>query len=252
MIADKYIELIHRELDGANTPAESARLKAYFAANPAAQQFYEELTEMSGMLKEVRAVEPPAHLQQVIMNMLPPNRYAAPAKASWLTALREWLETKFNFKYAYAFAGGLTFGIVMYALLLQTTFQPADLSKLSGTMAPAEQTATENFAIAAKEVSGNIAVRKSDELVLAEIALASQQPVELVIAFDETNVRFKGLDLFDQPAPGDITILSNAVKLIHAGQRRYDMTFIKKNAAALHVKILLAGNLVYERTFENL
>src|SRR5574341_714789 len=138
MIADKYTELIHREIDGANSPHESAELKAYLAAHPEAQRFHDELASMSNLLREVQPVEPPAPLQDIVMYRLP-NRYAAQPKTSLLATLREWFEVKANFKYAYAFAGGLTMGIVMYALLLQTTLQmPGDLNKISGTIGQRE------------------------------------------------------------------------------------------------------------------
>jgi anti-sigma factor RsiW len=131
MIDDKYTELIHREIDGANSPQESAQLKAYLAAHPEAQRFHDELASMSNLLREVQPVEPPAPLQDIVMYRLP-NRYAAQPKTSLLATLREWFEVKINFKYAYVFAGGLTMGIVMYALLLQTTLQmPEDLNKIS-------------------------------------------------------------------------------------------------------------------------
>jgi len=253
MIADKYIELIHREIDGVNSPQASAGLKAYLAADAEAQRFYNELIAMSGMLKEVKPVEPPAHLQPMIMNMLPPDRYAPRPRRGLLATMREWLETKFNFKYAYVFAGGLTMGIVMYGLLLQTTVQPNDWSKLSGAMIPREEaknlkTITE-LEIAATEVSGKIGVKKSAQMVESEVALVAGQPVEMIIGFDEQTMRFQEFQALNE-TPENLRVTAGTITLRHTGQKNYAIRFAIKSGATGRVefKILRAEKPLYERT----
>src|SRR5574341_571189 len=252
MIADKYTELIHREIDGANSPHEIAELKAYLAANPEAQRFHDELASMSTLLREVHPVEPPAPLQDIVMYRLP-NRYAAQPGTGLLATLREWFEVKANFKYAYVFAGGLTMGIVMYALLLQTTLQmPEDLNKISGTIGrrePADNLeAARSWEINRDGVTGKINLKNAAGAVVAELALDAPQSISLTITFDEKLLAFKSLTILDESASDEAVLIPGALQLTHVGRKSYAVVFAKRGGAAgaLHFEIIRAGELLYE------
>jgi hypothetical protein len=256
MIDNKYTDLIHREIDGANSPQESAQLKAYLAANLEAQRFHDELASMSNLLREVHPVEPPAPLRDIVMYRLP-NRYAKQPQTSLLATLREWLEAKANFKYAYVFAGGLTMGIVMYALLLQTTLQmPEDLNKISGTIGqrePAENPATtRSLDINREGVTGKIDLKYAAGAVVAEMALDAKQSISLTITFDEKLLTFKSLTVLDESASGEAVLIPGAAQLTHVGRKSYAVVFTKRSdaAGALNFEITRAGELLYEQTVQ--
>lgn len=252
MIADKYIELIHREIDGRNSPKASAKLAAFLAANPQAQQFYDELLAMSGMLQELKPVEPPAHLPQIIMNRLPPSQ---PVRRSLFAPLLEWLEARGKFKYAYAFSGGLAVGLAAVAIFFQTALPPSeDLSKLSGAMIPREQAASlktvASWEIKHELAAGMLYLKDSAEILVVEFSLTSAQTIELALTFDNKNFVFKGVAALEQSFPAEVNFNGNTVTLKHLGQRRYAMIFMRqmKKAGALHLKIWSAGALLYEQT----
>ncbi len=57
---NKYLELIHNEIDRANTPEARVELEAFLAENPEAQALYNELAALTGMLDKVEArIRPP-------------------------------------------------------------------------------------------------------------------------------------------------------------------------------------------------
>jgi len=253
MIADKYIELIHREIDGLNSPQEAAQLKDHLAANPAAQKLYDELVAISVMTREVKPVEPPAHLQNVIMNSLPANRYGAPSQTSWWAEWREWLEVKFNFKYVYAFAGGLAVGVTLFVLASQTTLPALDSDKLSGTMIQRDRQSEfetiKSLEINHDGVTGKIEVKQSAEAVRAELALDSAQLIELTISFDEKQLGFTSLTMLEESAAGEAILIPGVVQLAHVGRQSYAVVLMKKDTAAstLEFKIVRAGEVLDER-----
>ncbi len=255
MIADKYVELIHREIDGRNSPKASAKLAAFLAANPQAQKFYDDLRALSGMLQGVKPVEPPAHLPHVIMNRLPP---AQPVRRNLFAPVLAWLEARGKFKYAYVFSGGLAVGLAAYALFFQTVLTPSrDLSKLSGAMIPREQ--AENLKIAAsweinhEQVTGGLHLKDSAEILVVEVSLVSAQEIELVATFDNKNFAFKGVAALEQSFPAEVNFSGRTVELKHQGPRNYAMIFAKHEEAtgALHLKIGRAGELFYEQTLRS-
>jgi len=256
MIPDKYIELIHREIDGLNSPKQSAKLKTFLAANVEAQKLYDELTTMSAMMKEAKVVEPPSHLQHVIMNALPPHRYPA-KKAGILAQAMDFVESKINFKYAYAFSGGLALGVAMYALVFQAALKaPDDSSELSGAMMrrePVEKLKTaHSFEINRDGVTGKIDLKIATDIVAAELALESTQPVELTIIFDEQHLSFKSLTVLDESTSVEAILIPGAAQLTHVGRKSYALVLAKKDetASQLEFKIVRAGELLFERAVQ--
>lgn len=245
MISDKFIELIHREIDGLNSPAESAQLRDALAANPEVRQFYDEMQATASLLQEVKPVEPPAHLPHVIMNQLPAHRYGAASQASWWAGLREWLEVKFNFNYVYAFAGGLAIGVALFALVSQTTLPSLDSDQLGGTMIQRDGNEAlkiiKTLEINRGGVIGKIEVKQSAGAVRAELQLDSTQPLELTIAFDDQQLGFTNLTMLDDSVLGEAILIANAVQLTDAGQKHYAVDFKKKDRGASKLEIKMVG-----------
>lgn len=88
MLNKDQIELIQREIldePGANTPADSARVRALVAADPEAQALAAELCEVASAFERVGERAPPPRLKQAILAELPDR---TPMK-SWLAVLLE-------------------------------------------------------------------------------------------------------------------------------------------------------------------
>lgn len=88
MLNKDQIELIQREIldePGANTPEESARVRALVAADPEAQALAAELCEVANAFERVGERAPPPRLKHAILAELPDR---TPRK-SWLAVLLE-------------------------------------------------------------------------------------------------------------------------------------------------------------------
>ncbi len=68
MTHEQITELMHRDIDGENSPVESASLRQHLAAHPDEQKQFAELQELSRMLASVPALEPSQNLKKHVMN----------------------------------------------------------------------------------------------------------------------------------------------------------------------------------------
>ena len=82
MIDTKYIELIHREIDGLNSAHESAELQRFISSSHEAKDLYDELVAVSHMLHEIRSVDPSPNVKKIILNSIDTSRYTAINKQS--------------------------------------------------------------------------------------------------------------------------------------------------------------------------
>src|SRR6266511_5019865 len=78
MLHRDQIELIHREIDGANTPDESAAFRSLIQENPEARALEAELRLMTAHFERWEEREPPPHLKRTILDALPPPARASP------------------------------------------------------------------------------------------------------------------------------------------------------------------------------
>ena len=86
MVNRKQIELIHQEIDGANTPEASAAFRSLMEKDPEARALAAELRQGAGLFDEVGAREPPPQLRRAILDALPQPAGAAPGTATaWMT-----------------------------------------------------------------------------------------------------------------------------------------------------------------------
>src|SRR5215471_3976112 len=71
MMTQNQVELIQREIDGANSPADSAAFRALVAVDLEAQALAAELREVTRAFERVGERAPPPRLKQRILAALP-------------------------------------------------------------------------------------------------------------------------------------------------------------------------------------
>jgi hypothetical protein len=89
MLNPDQIELIHREIDAANTPAESAAFRSLLEGNVEARALAADLRRVTAFLEHGGLREPPPHLQQAILDALGPPQLARaspPAIVRWFVS----------------------------------------------------------------------------------------------------------------------------------------------------------------------
>src|SRR5262252_1152693 len=88
MLNTDQIELIQREIDGVNTPEDSARVRALVAADPEAQALLAELREVGQLFERVGERAPPPRLKQGILAALQTPHVEMPQSISrWFAVL---------------------------------------------------------------------------------------------------------------------------------------------------------------------
>jgi len=250
---ERITELIHREIDGVNTQEESSQLRGYLSENQEAKSLYDDLRRISTLLEGVEVVEPPRNLRANILNSINFTKYAAASRRSplnWLTTL---LPQKAPMRYALVFSLGLFAGVVVYALVADVTRDASvDISKLYGTMMAdrsVEKLAVDDeIEIALERVTGTITAMHTEDLVLVQVSLRSQEDIETVFEFDSGFLTFAGYRQLDD-AKNSLHIAASSLHVTSPGSKKYLLLFDDKArvATSLNVRILSSGALLYER-----
>lgn len=263
MIKPKYIELIHREIDGENSPNESARLKEYLVENKEARLLYEELAAASRMLSTVQEVEPSSNLKKRILNGIQPSRYAPRERATLLSGIKNLTENIFatpshKMKYAYTFAFGLLAGVIIYSVFVESLRENnlIDISDFYGTISQSQSSGrfvdADRGEINLPEVSGSISTRYSKDLALCEVTLHPLNNAEVVLEFDESQLAFNSFMKLKADGSTTINTTGGSVRLSNFGNGAFVFVFIKKDSiktAAVNCKIFSNGKLLYENSF---
>jgi anti-sigma factor RsiW len=185
MSTERYIELIHGEIDGVNTPAESAELRKIVENEGAAKDFQEYMKRLAVALDRVEEAEAPEDLREAIRSRIEP-RSTAPAA---LPLRKGVFSAAPGFRIAAALAAGLVLGLFVGPRVFNDdSLNPADVA---GSMLPAAAApVAAPVEIEHEIVQGTVeAVREKDRIVVS-YDLSSSQPVEL--ALDDGRYRVSG------------------------------------------------------------
>jgi len=261
MIPNKYIELMNGEIDGINSAAESRELTQYLAAEPGARQYFQELREAIGVFGRVASLEPPAGLRERILAELQEARAATENSritggASFLRSLREAFDFRSRPSYAYAFVAGLLAGVCLVALVWQVS--PAgrggDFDNVYGTILAAEKSGraatSQAIPIDLPGISGHTRAIYVEDRILVQLSLESQQPVQVLVRYDE-RAECEG---YYASAPGscDLTITGREVTLTHTGVGDYDilLQYADRIQPPIEMQIITDGAVLSELTIE--
>ncbi len=130
MIDHTIDDLMQREIDGANSAADSSRLQEMLSRDPAARTRYEELAALAAALARVAPVAPPAGLKDDILAALPAGRYPA-AAPGW-----PWTAVPFRpaVQFGLALALGVALGVAASLLLAGGPAGEPGLDAVAGTL----------------------------------------------------------------------------------------------------------------------
>ena len=92
MLKSEEIELVHGEVDGTNTPAETAAAKALMEREPEAAALAADLRQMSALLDQVGDQAPSPQLRAAILASVPMRAPAAERPAALLPRLRAYVQ----------------------------------------------------------------------------------------------------------------------------------------------------------------
>jgi hypothetical protein len=242
-------DAIQREIDGENTPAESARLMEELRQEPEARARYDELLRLSSALDSLPAADPPPGLLESVMRAVRAiaRRTAAPPEGPWLIlraafARRPVLGLGLSFA-----AGGL------FALVLAGLSQPGRLPEAReavGTVLDRERLESElasRASLEADAVRAVVRLETAPNRLYVRMTVESGPPLRLAARWNARALRPLGFERGDGPAD-TVAIGSDYWRIEGAGGGEYVLTLeaLEPAPPALSVR-LERGDEVVER-----
>lgn len=246
---EKYLKLIHAQMDGEATEKELAILREYLASDPEAQKVRAELAKLANVLDQVEEVEAPGDLHTSILAALPPRRPGLETVAQ--NGSRWRLRIPFV-RYGYALTAGLLLGAALTGIALRN-LSPQEKSDIYGTLAVKENApqyvAVERINLGSPDLGGYVELSRSGSNSMIAFDLHGQQAVEVEVGFDRTQA---GLMSFNQQ-PGAIRSFEAREGIISfqsEGKQRSTviLTGQKNGQLTLHFRFYLGDKLIHQGT----
>jgi len=219
------IELIQQEIDGANTPEESAACRSLIEGDAEAKAFETELRYVTLLFDRVGEREPPPHLRQAILDALPRQ---ARATSGWgavgdaVKAIVDGLQQRPRFALVSSLCVGLVAGFAIYAALAGSVLTDrSSTSGLAGTFfeppaAEAVETVRE-VPIHVDGGSGRVSVKAGQTIVLVELELDVEQTLEVRLTFDEGAYGLRGFSRLRSEAGPYFTAEPGLIRVTTSG-----------------------------------
>ena len=244
MIDKRYIELMNREIDNLNTPAEKQDLHHYLDENIESREYYDELLAADQALMQVPEPVVPNNLEKRIINSIDFGKYDRKPESRRAFGFIH----GFNKKYVLTFAAGLLAGIFIYALFSMNS-QNFRQNEVSGTIGVEEALTIREVPINLDEIQGDISLKEKNDLYLFEISLNSEIPVALTISYPD---QIK-LESFQPGIPGRMSLITagNMIKAENSGPQQYIFSFTTtgKNPPPVHIELAKSGKKIFEHMF---
>jgi hypothetical protein len=178
------LELMQAELDGATTPAESARLRALLESSAEARKRFAGLQRVHAALARLPQAMPPESLRSAVLLAVAPQ-VAAPdamAQARRLPPHVDWLWWRPGLRLAGAFALGAVAATVLGLLMRADDRRySGDGTEYAGTLAPRQASATtvDDSRFESNLASGQFRLLDRHRLPVVEFEIDAGEPVEI-------------------------------------------------------------------------
>jgi hypothetical protein len=175
-------ELMQAELDGANTPAESARLRALLESSPDARERFAALQRVHAALASLPQVTPPESLRETVLRAVAPATHEQMARTTRSKAASGASWWRPGLRLAGAFALGAVAATVLGLLMRsEDRVSSADLEDYVGTLAPRPGNAptVDDSRFESNLASGSFRMVDRHRLPVVEFEIDAGEPVEI-------------------------------------------------------------------------
>ena len=249
---ERFWELVNREIDRELTPPEQAELENCLNNHPQWGIRRDELVKLTELMSGSEEADVPPDMKEKILRALPDRR----PRRSGVMVFRSrisGLQSRFNLRYAYAFAGGIMVGAGLLAMVMRTgpALFPTDNGNLTGAIvldSQSEKSVRLNLVTIDREgASGNIDVAVSERLVKMRLVIDSDRPVELTVEFEPDAMVVVG---FDRSGSDNkpVSVDEHNIRLLHTGTGRYDFTWSRHlpDSTTILVKLATDERQIYD------
>ncbi len=248
MIDSKTEDLINRDIDGALSPQEANQLEEHLSSDPEAQNYYDEIKNLSQVLEQVEEIEPGPNLKKNILNSIRVQKYQNEENTERTRLFSAW-NSRPSYRLTLAFAFGLIIGFFTYSFV--TDLPLNNNSNLIGTILlngpearfrPADQAE-----ITLPEINGTVTTQYAEDVVLFRVDLTTDSEIEVVVEFDGNDLRFAGFRPQKYSA-GQINVSPNELRLVHKGLHKYILVFEDQTPLVSQFSVkIFAEKLLYEK-----
>ncbi len=241
MIEQKYIELIHADVDGEISDSQREELKRHLATNPDARKMHEDMVQLGAMLDRVSELDPPADLASKIVESTGQDA------ARQRTAPRSQRKVK---QVPYALAASVAVAAVLYFALTQ--MPPMDDSDVTGTIGRGRPAVLEHasrvdgFGLDLGDLSGSVDLHRTDQRFVVEVNISSAEPLEIVASYDNETLRLAGFASWDEQGSVDFSASDGQFDVTSDSGYRIAAGFRGEGGSPIDFRFYAAGNLVYE------
>lgn len=193
MNEERLLELLSAAADGALSGAEREELDNLIDTSPDAARIQAELAQFEELLAEVPSLDPPAGLQEEIINSIVlPERRAIPSIVESLRQIRFGAVLRYGF----SMAVGAMLAVTVYES--QPKFSLAtDITEVVGTMAPDSDSAgrkvLDSFSVSAIGVSSLARLEQRDDTLVLDVRIDTSKALDMAFYFDDTGFEFEAL-----------------------------------------------------------
>ena len=249
MLNRNQIELIHQEMDGVNTPAETAAYRSLIEKDPEARALETDLRSVTQLLDRAGSIDPPRHMTEAILRTIPQQ---VRARSGWealgepLKAILDGFQQRPRFAVVSSLCVGLLAGFGIYAALAGTVLiDRSDTRDLTGTLFE-RRTADEletvhEVSIDVEGGSGRVGVKTAQDIVFVELELAVEQALEVRLTFDEGAYGLRGFAQSRSEAEPYVTAEPGLIRVTTSGANTH--TFVLNQKGPVSPLVLsLFGN----------
>ena len=180
-------ELSNREVDGENTPEESAALQARLDRDRALRTRHERLFSLVEALRNVTAADPPIELTAAVLGAIRGRPKPYVRRSGWIEAVNSAFERATRPRAFLTFASGLAAGALVTALLAPSLSLPRlDKAEMAGSILPASrlEAVVDSQRLDVDGGSIEVSIRRGKDVVRAEIEIDSPKALDLTVDFD--------------------------------------------------------------------
>ena len=251
---NKYLNLIHRELDGELVPSERTELNRALKKDPELKKYRDELIKMNHTLNQIPPLQPSQGLKERIIDSINFNRYKyREHEKNWVTTI---LGNVFGPRYrlAYGLVAGIFIGMIVSFLFMPDLLTPpqTSLNDLYGTIGihESELHVLQELSITQNTYQGSIKVKSYWNIVGFEITFKTAHETEIQLEYNKDLIVFRGITTLESERSA-FESSDNLITLTSAQEGNFLILFEKlsKHIFPLTLKINQNGKNIFTQTF---